>query len=60
MSGAPSRYPLAARRQHWPPEAKDYFEERAGIVEAAESCTRAESEARAEALTRTWWSSGQT
>ncbi len=51
------RHPLAARIVHWPEEARDYYEERAAIVEADTGRPREEAERNAEYLTRRWWAS---
>lgn len=53
------RYPLAADRRHWTEAAVAYWDERAGIIQADERCTREEAERRADALARAWWLSGQ-
>ncbi len=58
MTAQPGSYPLAARREHWPLAARDFFEEKAGMVEADRRCSRAEAERVAEAITRSWWAAG--
>lgn len=49
------RYAFAARIVHWPPDAREEFEERAAIVEYLANVPRAEAEARAEAIVRANW-----
>jgi hypothetical protein len=49
------RYPLAARVVHWPPDAREEFEERAALVADGCKVSREESERRAEAIVRANW-----
>jgi len=52
-----TKRPLHADRAEWPAAARDYFEERAAILQYDNDpqLSRAEAEKRAEAEARIWW-----
>lgn len=56
-----TKRPLPADRAEWPAAARDYFEERAAILQYDNypELPRAEAEKRADAEARVWWEATQ-
>jgi hypothetical protein len=53
-----THYPLAFDRRNWPAAAREFWAERAAIVEVDRRCTRDEADRIAEVITRSWWLAG--
>jgi len=50
-----TRHPLAADRRHWPPEAREEWEERSACLEFDAGMSRSRAEAAADNILREQW-----